>query len=125
MLFLWLVTIVYSIFKDLSPMEVDFLIVECGYKKGNFCNCYKIGIANRCVDCSNKIEIYTDKDKRMLLYESFRDANKEKSAYDVMYMRGIYGHTSAIKDDFDSVYYSGYTIWLVIHKKCPFLHFCV
>lgn len=105
-------------------MEVDFVVIKCGYKKDNFCNCYKTEIdnkTNKCRDCSNKIEIYTEKDKRVLLYKSFSDANKEKNAYDVMYMRGIYGHHSAIEDDFDSIYYSGYTIWLVLHKKYKYL----
>lgn len=100
------------------------MIIECGYKKEYFCNCYKIEIDNntdKCIGCSNIIEVYTEKDKRILLYKSFSDANKEKSAYDVMYMRGIYGHHSAIKDDFDSIYYSGYTIWLVLHKKYKYL----
>ena len=48
-------------------------------------------------------------------------AGKEKSAYDVMYVRGIYGHSSALRNDFDALFYRGYTIWLLIHKKYKYI----
>lgn len=98
------------------------MVEKCGYKQENYCKCYKKSIEQtNCVDCNNAIEIYTEKDKRELLYKAYKSAKKEKSAYNVMYMQGIYGHSAAIKDDFDSIYYAGYTIWLVIHKKYKYL----
>ena len=105
------------------------MIIKCGYKHENYCNCYKETInqvekerQEKCCDtCYQAIEIYTDKDKIRLLYEGLKCADKEKSAYEVMYMRGIYGHSCALENDFDDLYYKGYTIWLVIHKKYKYI----
>lgn len=105
------------------------MIDECGYKQENYCNCFKKTTeevenetGEKCCDtCHQAIAIYSEKDKIKLLYEALRSANKEKSAYDVMYMRGIYGHDCALKDDFDDLYYKGYSLWLVLHKKYKYV----
>ena len=34
-----------------------------------------------------------------------------------MEMRSIHGHYSELKDDIDSIYYEGYSVWLYLHKK--------
>ena len=101
------------------------MIIKCGYKQENYCKCYEETIEEvekerkeKCCDtCHQAVEVYTDKDKVRMFYEAFEGANKEKSAYEVAYMRGICGHSSSLKDDFDDLYYMGYTVWLVVHKK--------
>lgn len=103
------------------------MVMACGYKQENYCKCYRQKIEDFnnekiCDNCLNKTEIFTEKDKRRLLYQAYSDASKKKSAYDVMYMRGIYGHDSQLNDDFDSIYYDGYTLWLVVHKKYKYIN---
>lgn len=102
------------------------MIVACGYKKDDFCKCYEESIIEVekerneqcCNTCHQAIEVYTEKDKVKELYRALWYANhREKFAHDVMYMRGLYGHHVAICDDIDDIFYTGYTIWLVLHKK--------
>lgn len=103
------------------------MIIDCGYKKGSYCRCYdkEIEEEGTCDICHNKIEVYTDKDKRIMLYQAFSYAtaiNKKKSTIGVVHMRFVYGHDSAVVDDFDSIYYHGFNIWLLLHKKYKYLN---
>ena len=105
------------------------MIIKCGYKQENYCKRHKKTIQEveeenkeKCCDtCFQAVVVYTDKDKIRMLYEALRWADKEKSAYEVAYMRGIHGHCCALTDDFDDLFYSGYTIWLVVHKKYKYI----
>ena len=105
------------------------MINKCGYKQENYCNGYKKTIkeveqerqVNCCDTCDQAVETYSDKDKVRLLYEGFKHADKEKSAYEVMYTRAMYGHSGQLENDFDDLYYRAYTIWLVIHKKYKYI----
>lgn len=70
----------------------------------------------------SQVTIYTDMNKIALLHEAYSQAKKEKSIEEIISMREIYGHCSSIKDDFDDIYYNGYTIWLLVHKKYKYIH---
>ena len=106
------------------------MILKCGYKQDDYCKCYKKTIEEveeerkeKCCDtCNQAVEVYTDKDIITLLYNAFKMANKEKTAYDVMYMRGIYGHSCALENDFEDLFYKGYNLWLVLHKKYKYIN---
>lgn len=101
------------------------MIIECGYKQDNYCKYYKKEIEEskeKCCDtCHHAVEVYTDKDRANLLYEALKTADKEKSAYDVAQMQGIYGHSCALENDFDDLFYKGYNLWLVLHKKYKYI----
>lgn len=105
------------------------MIISCGYKADESCKYHKKKIVDvenemniKCLDnCNNAVVVYKDKDKVHLLYEAYKDANKEKNASEVLLMRAIYGHSSAVKDDYDYLYYQGYTLWMVLHKKYKYI----
>ena len=67
-------------------------------------------------------KVYTGKDRIKLLSKAFNTAKKEKSAYDVMYKRGLYGHSCALENDYDDLFYKGYNLWLVLHKKYKYIN---
>jgi len=99
------------------------MIIECGYNINNKCTCYNnedISIHD-CNKCPNKTEVYTDEDKIKLLYEAFKSAKKEKSDYDVVSMKFIFGHSASMNNDFNDIYYDGYNLWLVLHKKDKYI----
>ena len=96
------------------------MIITCGYKKNEYCECY-MKVIDSCDNCNQAVEVYTDKDKIRLIYEAVSSANREKSAHEVNIMRAILGHCSALNNDADDLFYRGYTVWLVIHKKYRYL----
>lgn len=101
------------------------MIIKCGYRQEDFCKYHQEPIGKvekeqnvKCGEtCRCAAEVFTDRDKVNLLYAAYSQANKEKTAYDAMLMRGVHGHCSEVKDDFCHVSYEGYTVWLVLHKK--------
>lgn len=105
-------------------------MVNCIYKQNDFCNHYKINTQEikkqKLVECDNscyaRVEIYSDTDKIALLNEAYNRAKREKTLNDVIAMREVFGHCISIKDDYDYLYYYGYTIWLLVHKKYKYIH---
>ena len=95
------------------------MIIDCGYKQNNFCTCYDEDINNtdKCKECPNKTEVYTDTDEISLLYDAFKDAKKEKDISEVKCGMAIFGHDSAMNNDIEDIYYYGYNLYLVLKKK--------
>ena len=77
----------------------------------------------KCYDnCYAQDKIYSGTDKIILLHEAYNLAKKEKTLDEVIYMKEIYGHGITEENDYDYIYYYGYNIWLLVHKKYKYLH---
>lgn len=105
-------------------------MISCMYKQNNHCDFYKADVQEvekqksvKCCDnCHAQIKVYSDIDKINLLQEAYNQAKKEITVDEVIYMRALYGHNASTKDDYDDIYYNGYTIWLLVHKKYKYIH---
>ena len=95
------------------------MIISCGYKQNNYCDYHEkdLNSIKDCTDCHYAVSVYTDKDKISLLYKALKDASKEKSAKSVEYLMCLNGHCSNLAGDFDDIYYIGYSLWLLLHKR--------
>ena len=99
------------------------MIIPCGYKQNNYCDYGEkdLNSTDDCIDCHYAVPVYTIKDRVSMLYEAIKNASKEKSIKVVSNMVGVFGHYVMLSGDFDDLYYTGYSIYLLLRKKYKWL----